>query len=75
VDIGELRACCIAAIKLEFVDAVLKMAIQCGGDILYAVFLACGPAIFQHHHFTPCQQGGAQKHHQKADIDDFNRVF
>ncbi len=50
-------------------DLALEMANRGEGMIT----LAGDIGIFQHHHFTPGEQGGKKQYHDKAEINDMTR--
>lgn len=52
----ELRACHYA--KDQFVDVILQMLIERVGYVFQMITLAGDIGIFQHHYFTPGEQGG-----------------
>lgn len=57
----------------EFVDVILQMLIERVGYVFQMITLAGYIGIFQHHHFTPGEQGGKKQYHDKAEINDMTR--
>lgn len=59
--------------KDQFVDVILQMLIERVGYVFQMITLAGDIGIFQHHYFTPGEQGGKKQYHDKAEINDMTR--